>query len=90
MDVFKVRQDAIKAYKELVQIIKPICEAVKAPSFTNLINIFGRPETEKLLPHHGTKLLKRFFESGKTVDEVVSWVITLATGLVGPGPQAVE
>ncbi|KAF2678245.1 heme peroxidase [Lentithecium fluviatile CBS 122367] len=86
---FAIRKRALKAYTELLNVVKPVCEAAKCQSIGHLMRYF-KSDNHKLLPSHGTKLLERLFEGGKSVEEVTSWVISLMAGLVIPSAKALS
>ncbi|KAF2642870.1 fatty acid oxygenase [Massarina eburnea CBS 473.64] len=87
---FAVRRNALKAYKQLVEAIKPVCEAVKLQSIGKVLANIGGVELEKddMLPNHSIKVIQRLFEGGRSVDDVVGLVITLATSIVVLSAQA--
>lgn len=86
---FALKRAAIKAYRDLSEQVRPVCEAAKALSLGRLIQHLI-PSTSKSLPNHGDHLLHRFFESGKSIDEIVSWVVLLSVGIAVPSAQAVS
>jgi hypothetical protein len=87
---FARQKNGLNAYKELLNVIKPACDAVKRRSKTHPFSFPALASShQKLLPHHGTQLLERLLGSGNSVDEVASWVISLIGGLVIPSAKAV-
>ncbi|CAO2655876.1 Nn.00g046790.m01.CDS01 [Neocucurbitaria sp. VM-36] len=84
-----IRQAAHQANKELTKEIKEICEALKYSSLADvLLHRDNKAVTDDFMPDHGTKLIQRLFDGGKTVEEVTSLVALLAADLVVSGSFA--
>ncbi|KAF1957002.1 hypothetical protein CC80DRAFT_561492 [Byssothecium circinans] len=86
---FSRRKNALEAYEQLADVVKPICEAVKAQSIGKLFQQTGSKFSKnELLPNHGVKVLERLFEGGKSSDDVVGLVITLSSSIAVVNAQA--
>jgi hypothetical protein len=71
---FKLRLGAKSSGDQIAKLVKIVCEAVKADSYLHVSDLFRMGRAGKLLGDFGTRLLRRLFEDGKSVDEVV-WTI---------------
>ncbi|KAF2465444.1 heme peroxidase [Lindgomyces ingoldianus] len=86
-----LKNAALKASRELTDILNPICETHKAQSFYGLLpQLHLKAKVKKPLPNHGNKLLQRLFEGGKGVNEVVSIIMSTACAAAVPGPWALS
>lgn len=86
-----LRRDALKAYQQLRTAIGDVCEAINCSSFAHVfLHRHRREGSEELLSEHGSEILQRLFDSGKTIDEVVSMVAFLAVQSVIPSVFAVS
>ena len=86
-----LRRDALEAYKQLHRAITDVCEAIKGSPFAyGFLHRHNREGSEGLLSEHGSGIVQRLFDSGKTVDEVVSMVAFLAVQSVIPSVFAVR
>jgi hypothetical protein len=86
-----LRRDALQAYQQLRRAIGVVCEAIESSSFANVfLHRHRREGLEELLSEHGSEILQRLFDSGKTGDEVVSLIAFLAIQSVIPSVFAVS
>ncbi|KAF2628738.1 heme peroxidase [Macroventuria anomochaeta] len=84
------KRNAFLANKQLRKAINEVCEAIKCSSFAHiLLHRHDRKSSDNIMSKHGSELLQRLFESGKTVEEVVSLVVLLAVELVTPSIFAI-
>ena len=87
-----LRDGAKDAVDKLGKLVKLICEAVRIGDFFMLDRLFshkryGPDATPKvLLSDYGVRMIRRLFEGGKSVDEVV-WTI-IPTAAAGVATQA--
>ncbi|KIW18357.1 hypothetical protein PV08_02645 [Exophiala spinifera] len=84
---FKLRVSAKTATDQLAKLIKLVCEAVKVGGFFRLGELFPTSTAGQLLEDYGIRFLKRLFEGGKTVDEVVWTIIPTAAAAVATQAQ---
>ena len=84
-----LKRDARRANEELRQVITQRCEAKKLSSARPVPPRDCKDEPLAVLTKHGDKLLQRLFDSGRSVEEVVSLVILLALQIVIPAIFAV-
>ncbi|KAF2178270.1 heme peroxidase [Zopfia rhizophila CBS 207.26] len=84
---FKLRAEAVKASKELKEIVRKVCVAVKNQRFSFFGGQRSETKEEKLLPNHGTKLLQRLLATGKSLDEVTTIVLATGAGAVCPAAE---
>ncbi len=75
---FKLRAGAKASNDQLSKLVKIVCEAVKVGGMLHLGDFFSTGTAGELLEDYGTHFLKRLFEGGKSVDEVVSTIIPTA------------
>jgi hypothetical protein len=71
---FKLRSAGKTATDGLAKLVKIVCEGVKIGGAFHLGNLFPVSTADKMLEDYGVQLLKRLFDGGKSVDEVV-WAI---------------
>jgi hypothetical protein len=71
---FKLRLGARGSGDAIAKLIKIVVEAVKADSYLHVSDLFRMGRAGKMLDQWGTRLIRRMFEGGKSVDEVV-WAI---------------
>lgn len=91
MHELALRRDAAKAYGQLRKVVGEVCEAIMCSSFAHiLLQRHRRESSDDILSEHGSELLQRLLESGKTLDEVVSLVALLAVQSVIPSVFAVS
>jgi hypothetical protein len=84
---FKLRAGAKTANDQLSKLIKIVCEAVKVGGMLHLGDIFHTSTPGELLEDYGVAFLKRLFQGGKSVDEVVAAIIPTAAAAVGTQAQ---
>ncbi|KIW81777.1 hypothetical protein Z517_04803 [Fonsecaea pedrosoi CBS 271.37] len=84
---FKLRAGAKTANDQLSKLVKIVCEAVKVGGLLRVRDLFSMGTTGELLGDYGTLLLKRLFEGGKSVEEVVSTIIPTAAAAVATQAQ---
>ncbi|PVI04137.1 heme peroxidase [Periconia macrospinosa] len=85
---FLAQRKAAQAYKDLSDIIKPVCESVKIQPPSKLLQNIGiNMFNDSLLPDHGISLLRRLLNNGRNVDDVVGIVILLASSIAVLGAQ---
>lgn len=85
-----IKKIAMQANKDLVKDVKEVCEALRCSSFAHvLLHRDSKTMKDDFMPNHGTELLQRLFDVGKTVDEVTSLVVMFAVDLVVTGSFAV-
>jgi hypothetical protein len=82
-----LKETALQAYSGLAQEL--VCEVLECSSFAHIIlqrdhGIRG----SGLMPNHGDEVLRRLFESGKSVEEVTSTAVLLAVGITVAGSFA--
>lgn len=87
---FALRTAAVQATKTLGQIVKDVCEGVKDDRFAMLKDALGLGSSETILTDYGTNLIKRLFEGGKSVDEVVWTIVPTAAAAVATQAQGVR
>lgn len=91
MQELALRRNAVQANERLRKAINEVCEAIKCSAFAHLLLHRHRGDSsDDVLREHGSELLQRLFESGKTVEEVVSLVSLLAVQIVVPSVFAVS
>jgi cytochrome P450 len=83
-----LKDASLKANKELVDQITPVCVAAKSAGVAHFLQHLT-PKQSKYLPNHGDKLLHRLFESGKSVEEVVGIIVMTAGGITIPSAQGI-
>ncbi|EXJ93786.1 hypothetical protein A1O1_02179 [Capronia coronata CBS 617.96] len=84
---FKLRSSAKTATDGLAKLIGIVCKAVKAGSMLHLGELFPTGKAGQLLEDYGVNFLKRLFEGGKKVDEVVWAIIPTAAAAVATQAQ---
>jgi hypothetical protein len=84
-----LKRDAGRANEELRQVITQRCEAKKLSAARPVPQRNCEDEPHAILIEHGDELLQRLFDSGRSVEEIVSLVILLALQIVIPGIFAV-
>ena len=91
MQELPLRRSAVEANEQLSKVISEVCEAIKCSSFAHiLLHRHRRDSPDELMSEHGSELLQRLFESGKTVKEVVDLVALLAVQIAIPSAFAVS
>lgn len=79
---FKLRAGAQQATAQVSKLVKLVCEAVSIGKHFHIDHFFAMGSAGKLLSDYGTKLLKRFFDGGKSVDDVVAELLpTMAAAI---------
>lgn len=73
---FKLRSGAKLAGDQLTKLIKLVCTEVHVGSYMHLNSLFSIGQSGKLLRDYGVKLIQRFFQSGRSIDEVVAAIIS--------------
>jgi hypothetical protein len=90
MQELGLRRNASRACQQLRRAISEVCEAIECSSFAQvLLHQHRREGSTVVLSEHGSELLQRLLEGGKTIDEVVSLVAFLAIQSVIPSVFAV-
>jgi hypothetical protein len=84
---FKLRAGAKTANDQLSKLVKIVCEAVKVGGRLHLGDFFSTSTAGQLLEDYGVHFLKRLFQGGKTVDEMVAIIIPTAAAAVGTQAQ---
>ena len=84
---FKLRAGARASGDAMAKLIKIVCEAVKADSYLHLSDLFKMGHAGKMLGEYGTRLLRRLFKGGKSVDEVVWAIIPTVAAAVATQAQ---
>ncbi|KAG9780764.1 heme peroxidase, partial [Aureobasidium melanogenum] len=84
---FKLRASAQEATDKLAELVKIVCKAVHAGSLLHLGDLFPMGKAGQLLEDYGARFLKRLFEGGKTVDDVVWAIIPTAAAAVATQAQ---
>lgn len=84
-----LKRDAGRANEELRQVITQRCEAKKLSSARPVPQRNCEDEPHTVLIEYGDEMLQRLFDSGRSVEEIVSLVILLALQIVIPGIFAV-
>ncbi|ETI20690.1 hypothetical protein G647_07032 [Cladophialophora carrionii CBS 160.54] len=84
---FKLRAGAKTANEQLSKLVKIVCEAVNVGGMLRLGDFFSTGTAGELLEDYGVHFLKRLFESGKSVDVVVSTIIPTAAAAVATQAQ---
>lgn len=87
----RLKWSALKANKLLTEELEQVCEAIKESSFARILLHRDRKAGQtELMADHGDKLLQRLFDGGKSIQEVVSLVVLLATEIAVAGSFAVS
>ena len=84
---FKLRLGAKSSGDAIAKLVKIVCEAVKADSYLHVSDLFRMGRAGKLLGEFGTRLLRRLFEGGKSVDEVVWTIIPTCAAAIATQAQ---
>jgi hypothetical protein len=84
---FKLRAGAKTATDGIAKLVKIVCEAVKVGDVLHIGELFPMGTAGKLLQDYGMQFLKRLFEGGKSVDEVVYTIIPTAAAAVATQAQ---
>jgi hypothetical protein len=84
---FKLRLGAKGSGEAMAKLIRIVCEAVRADSYLHVSDLFRMGHAGKLLGDYGTRLLRRMFEGGKSVDEVVWTIIPTAAAATATQAQ---
>ena len=84
---FKLRAGAKTATDKISKLVRAVCEAVRIGSVVRLGEIFPTGAAGQLLEDYGVQLIKRLFEGGKSVDEVVWTIIPTAAAAVATQAQ---
>lgn len=84
---FKLRSGAKQAGDQLTKLIKLVCTEVHVGSYMHLNGLFSMGQSGKLLRDYGIKLIQRFFQSGKSIDEVVAAILPTAAAAVATQAQ---
>ena len=87
---FQLRAAAIKGTDALGKVMKAICTAINVDQETLNIDILDMISPEQFLTDYGTHLVKRLFEGGKSVDEVIWTIIPTAAAAVCTQAQGVR
>ena len=73
---FGLRAAAAQGTQALSIVVRDTCKAVKEDCLTTgLKHFLGLGETERVLSDYGCHMIQRLFESGNSVDEVVSTIL---------------
>ena len=67
-----------------------VVEDIKNDRFASIKEVLGLGSSEQVLHDYGTHLIKRLFEGGKSVDEVVWTIIPTAAAAVATQAQGVR
>jgi hypothetical protein len=84
---FKLRLGAKSSGDQIAKLIRIVCEAVRADSYLHVSDLFRMGHAGKLLGDFGTRLLRRLFEGGKSVDDVVWEIIPTVAASVATQAQ---
>jgi hypothetical protein len=84
---FKLRSSAKTATDGVAQLVKIVCTAVAAGGMFPISDLFRTGKAGQLLADYGVNFLKRLFEGGKSVDEVVWTIIPTAAAAVATQAQ---
>ena len=87
---FALRASALKETKVLGKIMQGVVEDIKTDRFASIKEVLGVGSSEQVLRDYGTHLIKRLFEGGKSVDEVVWTIIPTAAAAVATQAQGVR
>lgn len=79
---FGLRAAAMQSSQKLGKVMREVCEAVSGDKISILKDVLGFGG-EKILKDYGAKLIKRLFEDGKNLEEVVWTMIPTAAAAVG-------
>ena len=74
----------------LGKIMQGVVEDIKTDRFASIKEVLGVGSSEQVLRDYGTHLIKRLFEGGKSVDEVVWTIIPTAAAAVATQAQGVR
>ena len=83
----KLRAGAEQAYSQITKLVKLVCEAVSIGKHFHVDHFFAMGNAGKLLADYGTKLLKRFFDGGKSVDDVVAQLLPTMSAAIATQAQ---
>lgn len=84
---FKLRAGAKSAGDQLSKLVKIVCETVTVGGRLHLRDFFSTGTAGQLLEDYGVSFLKRLFEGGKSVDEIVATIIPTAAAAVATQAQ---
>lgn len=84
---FKLRLGAKATGAQMAELIGIVCQAVRADSYLHVSDLFRLGHTGKLLGDFGTRLIRRMFEGGKSVQEVVWTIIPTVAASVATQAQ---
>lgn len=84
---FKLRAGAKTATEQIGKLVKVVCETVKVGGWFHLGDLLPMGTSGRMLQDYGVQLLKRLFEGGKSVDEVVWTIIPTAAAAVATQAQ---
>ncbi|KIW99798.1 uncharacterized protein Z518_10726 [Rhinocladiella mackenziei CBS 650.93] len=84
---FKLRASAKEATDQLAKLVKIVCEAVQVDGIFRIRDLFPVGTAGQLLEDYGTSFLRRLFEGGKSVDEIVWTIIPTAAAAVATQAQ---
>ena len=84
---FKLRLGAKESGDQIAKLVKIVCEAVKADSYLHVSEIFRMSHSSKLLSEFGTRYIRRLFDTGKSIDEIVWTIIPTVAAAVATQAQ---
>ena len=84
---FKLRSGAKSATDGIAKLIKLVCEAVHIGKVLHLDTLFSMGKSGQMLQDYGVNLIKRLFDGGKSVDDVVYAIIPTAAAAVATQAQ---
>jgi hypothetical protein len=84
---FSLRAGAKASGEAIAKLLGIVCEAVQADRYLHLTDLFRMGRAEKILGEYGTRLIRRFFKGGKSVDEVVWTIIPTVAAAVATQAQ---
>lgn len=85
---FKLRLGAKTAGDQLSKLVKIVCETAKVGGILRGVrDLFSLGTAGQLLEDYGSHLLRRLFEGGQSVDEVVAAIIPTAAAAVATQAQ---
>lgn len=84
---FKLRLGAKGSGEQIAKLLRIVLEAVRADSYLHVSDLFRMGHAGKLLADFGSRLLRRFFEGGKSIDEVVWTIIPTAAASIATQAQ---
>jgi hypothetical protein len=84
---FKLRLGAKQSGEQIAKLLKIVCTAIQADSYLHVSDLFRMGHAGKMLGEFGTRLVRRLFADGRSVDEVVWTIIPTAAASIATQAQ---